>query len=105
MADKLMINDGVIYQEGVVVSKELANNKGGTVTLFAFAQGQGLSEHSAPYDAVVMVTDGRAQVFIDKEQYELKAGEMITIPANSPHSLNAKVAFKMILIMLRSDIA
>jgi len=103
MDEKLLINSAINYQEGAVVSKELANNKGGTVTLFAFDKGQGLSEHSAPYDALVIITEGKAQIFIDKQEHKLLAGEMITMPANKTHSLNALESFKMILIMLRSE--
>ena len=73
----------------------------GTVTLFAFGQGQGLSEHTAPFDALVHIVDGAAEIIISGKKYEVKSGEMIIMPANEPHALNVKEKFKMILIMIR----
>jgi quercetin dioxygenase-like cupin family protein len=91
----------VDYQEGSVVSRTLIDKKTGTVTLFAFAAGQGLSEHTAPFDALVNIIDGNAKITISKKDYQLKAGEMIIMPANAPHALTAESAFKMILVMIR----
>lgn len=90
------------YQEGAVVSRTLIDKEAGTVTIFAFDEGQGLSEHTAPYDAMVMVTDGRAEIRIAGEPFQLGKGEMIIMPANKPHALRALEPFKMILVMVRS---
>lgn len=90
------------YQAGAVVSKTLVQQPTGTVTLFAFAQGQGLSEHSAPFDAMVVLLDGQAQVTISGQPHQVAAGEMIIMPANQPHALAAIEAFKMLLIMIKS---
>lgn len=92
----------VTYQDGSVVSKTLIDKKTGTVTLFAFAQGQGLSEHTAPFDAMVCVLDGTADVTIAGEDLRVGSGEMIIMPANVPHALHARVPFKMMLTMIRS---
>lgn len=89
------------YQAESVVSREIIRKKEGTVTLFAFDAGQGLSEHKAPFDALVQVVDGEADVFIDGEAHRLHAGEIIIMPANIPHALQAVTAFKMILTMIR----
>jgi quercetin dioxygenase-like cupin family protein len=90
------------YQEGSVVSRTIIDKKAGTVTLFAFDEGQGLSEHTAPYDAMVHVLEGEAEVIISGKPFRLKRGEMIIMPANEPHALTAVTKFKMILIMIRS---
>jgi quercetin dioxygenase-like cupin family protein len=92
----------VQYSSGSVVSKTLINKKVGTVTLFAFDKGEGLSEHSAPYDAFVYILDGEAEIFIDKKPHTVKAGEMIIMPADHPHSLNAVEKFKMMLVMIKA---
>lgn len=92
----------VAYQEGSVVSRTLIDRKTGTVTLFSFAAGQGLSEHTAPFDAMVYVLDGEAEVTISGKPYRLKSGEMIIMPAHKPHALKAILAFKMLLVMIRS---
>lgn len=89
------------YQEGSVVSRTLIDAKAGTVTLFAFDRGQGLSEHTAPYDAMVLVLDGEARITIAGEPSDLKSGDMIVMPANEPHSVHATDRFKMLLIMVR----
>ena len=91
----------VTYADGSVVSKTLLDHKAGTLTLFAFDAGQGLSEHTAPYDATVQILDGRAQVTIGGRTVELKAGELVIMPAGIPHSLRAGQRFKMLLIMIR----
>ena len=89
------------YQSGSVVSKTLIDKKTGTVTLFAFAPGQGLSEHTAPFDALVQIIDGEADIAITGRPYHLKTGQMIIMPANHPHALKANVKFKMMLVMIK----
>jgi quercetin dioxygenase-like cupin family protein len=91
----------VAYQSGAVVSRTLVGTEGGTVTAFAFDEGQGLSEHTAPYDAMVIVVEGEVAVQISGKSYHLIEGEMIIMPANKPHALRAVTKFKMILIMIR----
>lgn len=90
------------YQESSIVSRVLLKNKGGTVTLFAFDQGEGLSEHTAPFEALVFVVDGEAEVEIDGRAYSVRTGETITLPANVPHAVRAKTKFKMLLTMIRA---
>ncbi|MGB2600659.1 MAG: cupin domain-containing protein [Candidatus Omnitrophota bacterium] len=90
------------YQDGAVVSRTLIDKGEGTVTLFAFDEGQGLSEHTAPFDAMVQVIDGNAEINIASQQYNISAGQMIIMPADKPHSLKAPEKFKMILTMIRS---
>ena len=90
------------YQEGSIVSRVLLKNKGGTVTLFAFDVGEGLSEHTAPFDALVVVTDGEADIEIAGESFKVREGETIILPANRPHALRAATRFKMLLIMIRA---
>jgi quercetin dioxygenase-like cupin family protein len=92
----------VDYQSGAVVSREILSKPTGTVTLFAFDQGQGLSEHTAPFDALVQVIDGEAEITISGEHRVVSAGEIIMMPANRPHALKALRRFKMMLIMIRS---
>jgi quercetin dioxygenase-like cupin family protein len=90
------------YQEGSVVSRTIIDKKAGTITLFAFAEGQGLSEHTAPFDALVYLLEGEAEIVISGEPIRVTGGEMVMMPANQPHSLQAIRNFKMILTMLRS---
>ena len=90
------------YQEGAVVSRMLLNKKVGTVTLFSFDKGEGLSEHTAPFDALVYVLEGKVEIIISKKPYVLKKGQMITMPANEPHALKALEQFKMMLIMVKA---
>ena len=90
------------YQDSSIVSRVLLKNKGGTVTLFAFDQGEGLSEHTAPFEALVFVVDGEAEVEIAGKGYGVKSGETITLPANIPHAVRAATRFKMLLTMLRA---
>jgi quercetin dioxygenase-like cupin family protein len=90
------------YQGGAIVSRVLLKNKGGTVTLFAFDRGEGLSEHTAPFDALVLVVDGEAEVEIAGEAYRVAQGETITLPANIPHAVRAATRFKMMLTMIRA---
>jgi quercetin dioxygenase-like cupin family protein len=89
------------YQEASIVSRTLIDKKAGTVTFFAFDEGQGLSEHVAPYDALVCILDGEAEVVISGKTYHLDVGEMILIPANKPHALKATRKFKMMLVMIK----
>ena len=96
------IADLVNYQDGSVVSREIISGKTGTVTLFAFDKGQGLSEHTAPFDALVYVLDGEADVVISGKTLRLKEGEMVIMPANESHALKATKRFKMMLVMIRS---
>jgi len=94
--------DGLVdYQDGSIVSREIIKNDKGTVTVFAFDAGQGLSEHTAPFDAIVYVLDGEAKVLIDNDINLVNQGEMIIMPANKPHALEASQRFKMLLIMVR----
>ncbi len=90
------------YQEGSVVSRTIIEKKTGTVTLFAFDQGEGLSEHTAPFDAMVHVLDGEVEITISGKPFQLRAGEMIIMPADQPHALKAKTQFKMLLIMIKT---
>lgn len=92
----------VAYQEGAVVSREIVSQKTGTVTLFAFDEGQGLSEHTTPFDALVLVLDGEAEITIAGTPFRVRAGEMILMPAHKPHALEAVQRFKMMLIMIRA---
>ena len=95
--------EGLIdYQEGSVVSRTIIDKKTGTITLFAFDENQGLSEHTAPYDAMVYVLDGEVDVTISGKPVRLKPGEMTIMPANEPHALTAKTKFKMLLTMIKS---
>lgn len=93
--------DSIEYQDGSVVSREIIKKKTGTLTLFAFDEGQGLSEHTAPFDATVYVLDGEAEVAIDGRPYRVGKGEMIVMPADRPHALKAIERFKMLLVMIR----
>jgi len=90
------------YQRESIVSQTLIDKKTGTVTLFAFDEGQGLSEHTVPFDALVFLIDGEAEIVIAGRTFHLNEGETITMPANKPHSLKAVSKFKMILTMIRS---
>lgn len=96
------IKELVAYQEGSIVSKEIIKKTTGTVTLFAFDRDQGLSEHTAPFDALVAVLDGEAEITIAGEPHHLKEGEMVIMPGGKPHALQAVKRFKMMLVMVRS---
>ncbi len=98
----LTLSELVAYQDGSVVSKTLIDKKIGTLTMFSFGAGQGLSEHTAPFDAVVQVVDGEAEVVINGEPQTVSAGQLIIMPANIPHELKAVKPFKMLLTMIRS---
>ena len=97
------LKDLVAYQGGAVVSREIIKKQTGTVTIFAFDQGQGLSEHTAPFDALVYIADGQAEIIIAGEPHRLKEGEMIIMPGGKPHALKAIEKFKMLLVMIRSN--
>ncbi|MBN3039491.1 MAG: cupin domain-containing protein [Candidatus Omnitrophica bacterium] len=97
----LILSDMVDYHEGSIVSKEIIKKESGTVTLFAFDKGQGLSEHTAPFDALVNVLDGKAEVKISGEPSVVKKDEIIIMPANKPHSVQAKERFKMLLVLIK----
>lgn len=92
----------VQYQDGAVVSREVVKKPTGTVTIFAFEEGQGLSEHTAPFDALVQVVEGDAEITISGQPHRVQGGEMILMPAGRPHALKALKRFKMILTMIRS---
>ena len=100
-AKKYNLAASIDVAEGGIVSKQFIKNKGGNITIFAFDKGQGLSEHTAPFDAVVQVISGKAEVSIDGVKQLVGEGEMILMPANVPHALHAADAFKMCLIMLK----
>lgn len=101
-AQVMRLVDLADYQDGSVVSRTIINKKTGTVTFFAFDKEQGLSEHTAPFDALVYLLDGEAEISISGKPHHLKQGEMIIMPADQPHALKALKKFKMILIMIRS---
>lgn len=101
MAQPQNINQGIQFQEGSVVSKEIVNKPAGTVTLFAFDKGQGLSEHTAPYDALVIITQGKAEITVSGVKHEMHTGEMLLMPALAPHILRATEPFKMLLTMIK----
>jgi len=91
----------VAYQKGSIVSRTLAKRNGGTLTLFAFDAGQSLSEHTAPFDAVVQVLDGQAELVIGGEKVPASQGETVLMPAGIPHAVHARKRFKMLLVMIR----
>jgi quercetin dioxygenase-like cupin family protein len=90
------------YEEGSIVSRTIIDRKAGTITLFAFDEEQGLSEHVSPYDAIVCVIEGEAEVVISGKVFHVREGEMIIIPAKKPHALKATTKFKMMLTMVRA---
>ncbi len=96
------LTDLVNYQDGSIVSREIIRNSTGTITLFAFEKGQGLSEHTAPFDALVYIVDGEVEILISGNPYYLNQGEVIIMPANEPHALRALSKFKMLLVMIKS---
>ncbi len=101
-AEILDLQNLLDYQEGSVVSRMLVNKKVGSVTLFSFDKDQGLSEHTTPFDALVYVFNGKAEIIISKKSYILQEGQMINMPANEPHALKALERFKMMLIMVKA---
>lgn len=100
-AEVYNLKNAVNFAEGGVVSKQFIKNKSGNITFFAFDKGEGLSEHTTPFDAVVQITEGKAEVSIDGKKNVVAEGELIIMPANIPHALKAIEAFKMCLIMLK----
>jgi quercetin dioxygenase-like cupin family protein len=100
-AQPVKLVDLIDYQEGSVVSRTIVDNEAGTVTLFAFDESQGLSEHTAPFDALVQNLDGEVEVTISGKAVHLKKGEMVIMPANEPHTLKATKQFKMLLTMIK----
>jgi quercetin dioxygenase-like cupin family protein len=96
-----MLKELAAYQEHSVVSREIVRKPAGTMTVFAFDQGEGLSEHTAPFDAAVYLLDGEAEIRIEGKPHLVKAGEMIIMPANKPHALHAMTKFKMLLVMIK----
>ncbi len=101
-AKVLKVKELIDYQEGSVVSREIIRKETGTVTIFAFDKGEGLSEHTAPFDAMVQIVDGKAEITISGNKNVLEKGEMIIMPANEPHALTALEKYKMVLTMIRS---
>ena len=101
MGKPMELSSLISYQDGSVVSREIVRKETGTVTIFAFDEGQGLSEHTAPFDALVYVLDGEAEVSISGKPNIVKEGEMIIMPAGKPHALSAAKKFKMLLVMIR----
>ena len=102
MPEIVNLANTVAYQEGSVVSREVVKKATGTITAFAFAEGQELSEHTTPFDALVYIIDGEAEIIIGGKKYAPKAGEMIIMPAGIPHALTARKKFKMLLVMIKS---
>ncbi len=95
------LSKAVGYEKGAIVSRELIKKETGTVTLFSFDKGQSLSEHTAPFDALVYVIDGQAKIFIGKTPHIVQSGKMIILPAHKPHSLSAERRFKMLLVLIK----
>ncbi len=102
MVEPITLKDYIEYSPDSVVSKTLKQNPAGTITLFSFDAGQGLSEHSAPFDAVVQVIDGEGHFIIGGEDHNLTEGQLIIMPANMPHAVRAEQKFKMLLLMFRA---
>jgi len=102
LAKAIRLIDLVDYPEGSIVSRTIIKKKTGTVTLFAFDEGQGLSEHTTPFDALVYILDGEAEITISGKTLRLGEGEIVIMPANQPHALKAVKKFKMILTMIKS---
>lgn len=100
-ANVYTLKEAVTYADGAVVSKIITKSKAGNTTLFAFDKGQGLSEHTAPFDAMAVIVEGQCKITIDGEDFELEEGQMIIMPAKVPHALEATQAFKMLLIMIK----
>jgi quercetin dioxygenase-like cupin family protein len=101
-AETLNMAELVDYQEGSVVSRQITKAESGNVTLFAFDAGQELSEHTAPFDALVHVVDGEAEIIISGKSFQLKSGDAIVMPADEPHAVKASSKFKMLLTMIRA---
>jgi quercetin dioxygenase-like cupin family protein len=102
ISETLNLNEMIDYQKDSVVSRSLIKKKTGNVTLFAFDEGQALSEHTAPFEALAFILDGESEITVSGKTYHLKTGEMIIMPANEPHALKAIKKYKMLLIMIKS---
>ncbi len=102
-AEPVTLAELVGYQDGAIVSRTLAKRSGGTITLFAFDRGQSLSEHTAPFDALVQVLDGHAELVIGGKSVTAFAGQVVLMPAGVPHAVSASGRFKMLLVMIRED--
>jgi quercetin dioxygenase-like cupin family protein len=96
------LSEVVAYQAGAVVSRTLLKGPGGTVTAFAFDAGEGLSEHTAPFDALVLMVEGAAEISISGEPHHLRGGQLLKLPARQPHAVRATTRFKMILVMIKA---
>lgn len=101
--DVTTLAEQVGYQDGSVVSRKVLGRKKGNVTLFAFAAGEGLTEHTSPYDALVVILDGQARITVGGDEFQVSEGETVTLPADIPHALHADERFKMMLVMIRDD--
>ena len=99
----LNLKDGFQYQEGAIISRSLLGNKAGNITFFAIAEGEGLSEHSAPYDAFVYILEGKAAISIAGKEFAASANDSIVLPGNVPHALQATTNFRMLLVMLKAS--
>ena len=102
LGQAIQLADIIEYQDGSVVSRTIIDKVTGTLTLFAFDEGQGLSEHTAPFDALVYLLDGKAEITISGKPLHLEGGDMVIMPANEPHALRATRKFKMMLVMIKS---
>lgn len=100
MPEVMKLKDLVAYQNGAVVSKTIVEKSAGTVTAFAFDENQGLSEHTAPYDALIIIIDGKVDIRVSSDEFHLEEGQTIILPANKPHSLKAVTKLKMLLVMI-----
>lgn len=103
LKEGLKLDELIDYQPGSVVSRTLIKKDVGTVTVFAFDKGEGLSEHTAPFDAMVYIADGKARITVSGDEYNLSRGEMIIMPASHPHALKALERFKMLLVMVKGQ--
>ena len=101
VANVLKLKDMAAYQNNSVVSREIIRKPSGTMTVFAFDKGEGLSEHTAPFDAVVYLLEGEAEIRVDGKPHSVKEGEMIIMPANKPHALKAITRYTMLLVMIK----
>lgn len=99
--EKFILKDAVGYSDGSVVSRTIIKEKGGNITLFSFDKGQGLSEHTTPFDALVNILDGKVEITIGGNLHEISEGESIILPAGIPHQLHGVEAFKMLLVMVK----
>ena len=104
-AEPVLLAELVNYQEGSIVSRVLVSREAGTITLFAFDEGQALSEHTAPFDALVQMLEGEMEISIDRKPLSVKTGNLVLMPAHRPHALKAMTRSKMLLTMIRSQIA